>query len=51
MKIPMLIFPQKIVYGTMVDNLTIVIMEALQKCGGLNLKFVAKRSFILGLMG
>jgi hypothetical protein len=47
----MLIFFQRFVYGTRVDNLTIVIMEALQKCGGLNLEFVAKRSFVLGLMG
>jgi hypothetical protein len=47
----MLIFLQRVVYGTRVDNLTIVIMEALQKCVGLSLEFVAKRSFVLGLMG
>ncbi len=36
----MLLFLQKIVDGVGVDNFTIVITEALQKGGGLNLAFV-----------
>ncbi len=36
-KIPMLIFLQRVVDGTRVDNLTIVIMKALQKGRGLSM--------------
>jgi hypothetical protein len=40
MRIAMLLSLQKIVDGVGIDNFTIVIMEALQKGGGLNLTFV-----------
>jgi hypothetical protein len=51
MIIPMLIFLQRVVYGTRVGNLTIMIMEALQKCGGLSLESIAKRSICFGADG
>jgi hypothetical protein len=38
-KVPMLNYLQKVVDGVSVDNLTIVIMEALQKGGGLSYAF------------
>ncbi len=49
-KVPMLLSLQKVVDGARVDNLTIVIMEALQN-GGLNPILYFKSCFVLGLMG
>jgi hypothetical protein len=39
-RVPMLLSLQKVVDGIGIDNLTIVIIKALQKGGGLNLAFV-----------
>jgi hypothetical protein len=50
-KLPMMISLQIIVYGVGVDNLVVVIMEALQNGEGLNLTIVVKKLFCLGLMG
>jgi hypothetical protein len=48
----MLIFVQKVsVDEVRVDNLTIVIMEALQKGRGLSMEFVIRKLICLGLMG
>lgn len=47
----MLISPQRVVAGTGVDNLTVVIMEALQKARGLSLKSVAQKLLCFGVDG
>jgi hypothetical protein len=39
---------QRVVDGTRVNNLTIVIMEALQKGGGFNFESITQNSFIWG---
>jgi len=50
-KIPMLISLQKVVHGIGVDNLTTMIMDALQNARGLSLESIGQKLFILGLMG
>jgi hypothetical protein len=47
----MMISLQTIVYGTRVDNLTIVIMEALQNGEGLSSTIVVKKLFCFGANG
>ncbi len=42
---------QKVVDGTRVDNLIIIIMEALQNGGGLNFLTVTEKLLFWGLMG
>ncbi len=50
-KLPMMIFFQIIVYGAGVDNLTIVIMEALQNGEGLSSTIVIKKLLCFGANG
>ncbi len=47
-KISMLIYLQRVVDGTRVNNLTIVIMEALQKGGGLSFKSIIQKLIHFG---
>jgi hypothetical protein len=47
----MLISLQRVVVGTGVDNLTVVIMEALQKAKSLSLKSVAQKLLCFGADG
>jgi hypothetical protein len=50
-KISMLISLQRVVDGTRVNNLTIVIMEALQKGGRLSFKSITQKFNFGGMMG
>jgi hypothetical protein len=47
----MMIFLQRVVDGTRINNLIIIIMEALQNGGGLSFVFVAKNFFFGGVDG
>jgi hypothetical protein len=47
----MMIFLQKVVDGTRINNLTIIIMEALQNGGGLSFVVVAKKLLFWGADG
>jgi hypothetical protein len=44
-------FSSKGCCGTWVDNLIVVIMETLQKGGGLIYTFIAKKLFVLEIIG
>jgi hypothetical protein len=44
-------FLQRVVNGKKVDNLTVVIMEALQKGGGLNPTFISQKLLYFGANG
>jgi len=47
-RVPMLISFQRVVDGTRVDNLTIIIMEALQKGRGFNYAFIVQKFLCFG---
>lgn len=50
-KIPMLIFLQRVVDGVGVDNLIVVIMEASPKARGLSSKYVTQKLLCFGVDG